>query len=506
MCSPSIRRSSRLKNEDDPQPSERAAGLTKSVVKRKRTVEREEHEVDFTFTPTHPDKKKARVSASKEDEPPATRSTRPTSTRKKVAAAEASKTATSSRSLRSQVEVGVSTKIPSKASQEETPKPVTKKTETSNASVRPHRTSVPPKTPESSPSKKRKTPSIDNSDDITETEARSPKKPKTAKQVSPASSTPPKPKSAPPTATDKPSKGELEVAEERQSPLVKSTVTLEENPISYWDFVKKKRGDALIKRMVKESPDGTRRLGQEEEETLRVVQNRFFAEADALYRPEDVYIPNPVNEELEVVQEYYQRIIDLLEKENEDLESSHHRVVSQLASLGVSPPSSSSSSSFESLSQVQKATPSKASSGGGGRRKSLASAVPLSAKRTQGRRSMVGVSAEEKALVETTNAEVAEIMLHMPPVETLLSEEEMNFLAERPALASNLQLSAFSRLQTKLDSLQLLIKQMGYVNSTFEEKAIGISGAMRSYMVPSAATGAPINLSRVPVSSPLMRK
>lgn len=531
----SIRRSSRTKGGDQPHEQDRTTGLTKSVVKRKRTVDRDEHEVDFTFTPTHPDKKKARTAASSSDEPPAARSTRPTSSRKKAAAAEAAKTPASSRSLRNQVQVGVTTQIPSKASLEEPGKGSTEELEISTASSPVERTSKSAKTPEKSPpkprtspnirkpdntndtapksppkptspkkvapasptepnpdiaispsqSKKRKTLSIANPEDIRETEVQSPKKAKTAKTATSSSSKSSKLESTPPIHPESAPVDKIP-PKEPEATKPKAIVSLEENPVSYWDFVKPKRGDALIKRLVKLNNDGTRRLSEAAEETLRVVQSRFYEEAESLYRPEDMYIPNPVNEELETAQEYYQRIIELLEKENEALEATQRRVLSQLESLSVSP--STSTSSTTPPGEAPK-TPKSAAA----RRKS----APKSAKKK---------SSVNEEQVEKTDAEVAEIMKNMPPVETLLSEEEKDFLAFRPALASNLQLAGFSRLQTKLDSLQLLIKQIGYVNSTFEEKAIGISGAMRSYMVPSASASSAVNFSKIPVSSPLLRK
>lgn len=484
--------------------------------------------MDFTFTPTHPDKKKARVTAPPQDEPTTTRSTRPTSLKKKAEAAEAANAPVTSRTLRSHVEVGVTTQIPSKASFEERTQARNEESETSAAASRPRRSSMAPKTPQkatskentlsppknveqpreaapksppkdpnpkivspapttepttdvsasTSPSKKRKSPSLENSDDIRETEAKSAKKSKSTSTVASASST--ASKDARLESNPAESLVVVEKASEKAGETnAKSVVTLEENPVSYWDFVKPKRGDALIKRLVKEKPDGSRRLGEEQEETLRIVQSRFFQEAESLYRPEDVYISNPVNAELGVAQSYYQRIIELLEKENELLESSHRRVLSQLESLDVTPSSTPSTTTKK---QEEAKTPkSKAA-----RRKSKASAE----------------TEPNAAEVQKTDDEVAEIMRNMPPVETLLSDEEKQFLDVRPALDSNLQLAGFSRLQTKLDSLQLLIKQLGYINTTFEEKAIGISGAMRTYMVPSAS----INLSKIPVSSPLLRK
>jgi hypothetical protein len=258
-----------------------------------------------------------------------------------------------------------------------------------------------------------------------------------------------------------------------------TSVPLESNPVSYWDFVNVKRGDKLIKRLVSAKADGSRRYTVEEETSLRIVQERFFAEAERLYRPEDVFEPNPANDGLLEGMARYQRIIELLEKENAELETIQRQIQNHLDDLEFGPAPSA---------PVGRAkTPTKATRG------KRTGATPSRSRR--------GSLAAEHPLDDPTQSEVTEIMMSLPPAETLLSEDEKLFLDEKSALVSQLQLSDFSRLQTKFDSLELMLKQLAYINGTFEEKSIAVSAAMRQIMVPAAASGKPL-LSRIPISSP----
>jgi hypothetical protein len=590
-----LTRSSKSNGEQPTEDEKRTQGLTKSVVKRKRTVEAEEPEMDFSFTPTHPNMKKSRTSANENEEPPTIRSTRATSSRRQT---DAPKAATSSRQAASKPPVGVRTSVPSKASKDTVDTPtqdVNNESTSSIASNRPRRSSTQPKTPETTPSKKRKAADDPNSEETIASEIPSAKKPKLSSSAqklkaaaspgthkaaksssSASSSTPSAQKSQPtkqtgetpktskrsaaltpsrpssdettPTSTSTsiqatqspkatPTRGKRITAVQKESPPPSShaspsrspppkmiepsppkakpnsppakksaaakakkespTATLEENPISYWDFVNVKRGDKLIRRLVSSQSDGSRRVGFEEEASLRIVQSRFFAEAEILHCPDDVLEPNPSNAGLLTGESYYQRIIELLEKENEELEAVQRRVQSQLESIESAANMEGVTSSKSSSEQTEPKTPSKR-----GSVKKTGGTASKSKTATPSRSKAPGTPSSSK--LDQTESAMNDILMNMPPNETLLSEEEKLFLADRPALASNLQLSSFARLQTKIDSLELMIKQIGYINGTFEEKTIGISSAMRNFMVPAAS--AKVNLSRIPASSPVVHK
>jgi hypothetical protein len=99
----------------------------------------------------------------------------------------------------------------------------------------------------------------------------------------------------------------------------------------------------------------------------------------------------------------------------------------------------------------------------------------------------------------STASIVDEIILTLPPGDSLLTEEDRLFLAERPARSGALELISFGRLQTKLDALELLSKQIAQINDTFEDKASAASSAMREFMIPAKA---PLSLASLPPASP----
>ena len=267
-------------------------------------------------------------------------------------------------------------------------------------------------------------------------------------------------------------------------------VELEDNLVSYWDFVTEKRGETLLQKMKR---DKKRRLTSEEEEMVRIVKNRFYAEAAAKYRPEDEIVANPIDEELKVAIQRYQRIIDLLERENAELEIIGHRARLQLEAEEEAVGTTGTSSSVSAA--VAKSAPSTP-----GRPNRGTKSAPNSAKKTTAAQRRASLAPVETMDVSTpTESSVAQIFKSLPPGETLLSEEDRTFLSARPALGANLDLQLLSKLQTRFDALELLSRQIGFVNDTFEEKASATSAAMHSYMVPAGTSK--INLTAM-ITSP----
>lgn len=276
----------------------------------------------------------------------------------------------------------------------------------------------------------------------------------------------------------------------------KGSVPLEENLVSYWDFVNEKRGERLLQKMKR---DKRRPLEDDEEETLRVVKKRFYSEAERVMRPADQFVHNPINDELLSAVDQYQRILDLLERENEELTKVNRRVKSQLdEEILVSESDVKSKATSSSVATPTKkgtrSAPQSAQKKVPQRRASMAAGSSSSKTKGDEKDSNEHEEADNEA-----KASVDEILRHMPPAQSLLSEEEMAFLEVRPALATNLQQSQFSRLQTKFDALQLLVKQVGDINETLDQKCKASSAAMRSYMMPTATSN--LNINRMKSSS-----
>lgn len=252
-------------------------------------------------------------------------------------------------------------------------------------------------------------------------------------------------------------------------------VELEDNLVSYWDFITERRGETLLQKMKR---DKKRKFSAEEEEMVRIVKNRFYAEAAAKYRPPNEIAPNPINDELEIAVERYQRIIDLLEHENAELEIIGHRARLQLdAEQSEELDSGNAASSAKSA----PSTPGRTSKRGN-------KSAPNSAKKTTAAQRRASLAPVATMDVSTpTESSVAQIFKSLPPGETLLADEDREFLTVRPALSGSVNLPLLSRLQTRFDALEMLARQIGYVNDTFEEKAASTSAAMHAYMVPSGA-------------------
>lgn len=253
-------------------------------------------------------------------------------------------------------------------------------------------------------------------------------------------------------------------------------VELEDNLVSYWDFVTERRGETLLQKMKR---DKRRKITAEEEEMMRIVKNRFYAEAAVKYRPPNDTAPNPINDELEIAVERYQRIIDLLEHENAELEIIGHRARLQLDAEQEG--ESLSGHAISSTAKSAPSTPGRTSKRGN-------QSAPNSAKKTTAAQRRASIAPVSTMDVSTpTESSVAQIFKSLPPGETLLADEDKAFLTARPALAGNVNLPLLSRLQTRFDALEMLTRQIGYVNDTFEEKASSTSAAMHAYMVPSGA-------------------
>lgn len=257
-------------------------------------------------------------------------------------------------------------------------------------------------------------------------------------------------------------------------------VELEDNLVSYWDFVTERRGETLLQKMKR---DKKRKITAEEEEMVRIVKNRFYVEATAKFRPPEELVPNPINEELEIAITRYQRIIDLLERENAELEIIDHRARLQLeaeeeeVAAGVD-------SATNTTAVTAKSAPSTP-----GRSKRGAKSAPNSAKKTTATQRRASMAPIDTMDVSTpTESSVAQIFKSLPSGESLLADEDKAFLTARPALGANVDLRNLSRLQTRFDALELLTRQIGFTNDSFEDKAAATSAAMRAYMAPSGAS------------------
>lgn len=268
-------------------------------------------------------------------------------------------------------------------------------------------------------------------------------------------------------------------------------VPLEENLVSYWDFVNPSRGDRLIRHMAKRranrrgtSSSGATSIGMssEVEQSLRTVQRLFFTFAEAKFRPDDQYIDNPHNPALLESIAIHRHVLELLHKENEELE----KEVKGLK-LSVNNPSSLTTTNVNTSTSNKKQTKDKSV-----------------------------LTIEDRSSMDSY---VASFVASLPPAEeNLLDEEDRMFLdrmsrftrststatvgskSSSSNFPSSLDLPSFSRLQTKLDAMELLSKMIEAVNVTFEEKAIEVSSSMRSAMIPSS--NAPFDFSRLVPSSP----
>lgn len=537
-------------------------------------------EFSFTFTPTHPDKKKPRTTDISHEEPSTTRSTRSNKVSTQKAADSTAKASFVAKPTAKSTAIGVRTSVPSKASlntDSPAPEAAISVQPSSRAAKASSSSSKPAK---STSSKKRKSsePDLDESDTLEPPEPKKPASPSMPSISPPSSPSPPRspfsPKRTPistPEIAQKlsttpqtshrtsvaspasPSQGQGAASKSSDAKVTKqasskrdkpkpslspknekeskplnsplqapasssapsapesskevvtsanskradakkeslntkkrknnSVVPLEDNLVSYWDFVNEKRGERLLQMLCAKKSDGTRRYTLEEETSMRIVQSRFFAEAQRQYRPPDHFEPNPANSGLLEGLARYQRVLELLEKEKEELETTQRRLETQLDLVDEA------EASAKGKGRKGGKTPSKG-------RKSTAT-TPV-----RSRRSSLATSTHQ---MDETDAVVGEIMSNLPASESLLSEEEKLFLEDRPATTAQLRLDDFSLLKTKFDALEKLVKQVGYIDNTITSKHASISSAMHQRMVPFAS-GTRLQLSSVPYSSPITSK